>query len=89
MGPTQAFLPDEERKLLAELDLLGITLPERHGGGGRPLLDALVVIEEVAKVCQIAAFTIFEASRGRPESSTCSAPRSRRRSSCRRSRAVR
>lgn len=61
---TQAFLPDEQRKLLASLDLLGITLPERHGGGGRPLLDALVVIEEVAKVCQLAAFPVFEASTG-------------------------
>jgi alkylation response protein AidB-like acyl-CoA dehydrogenase len=61
---TQAFLPDEMRTLLASLDLIGITLPERHGGGGRPLLDALVVIEEVAKVCQLAAFPIFEASTG-------------------------
>ena len=61
---TQAFLPDEMRTLLASLDLLGITLPERHGGGGRPLLDALVVIEEVAKVSQLAAFPIFEASTG-------------------------
>ena len=61
---TQAFLSDEMRTLLASLDLLGITLPERHGGGGRPLLDALVVIEEVAKVSQLAAFPIFEASTG-------------------------
>jgi butyryl-CoA dehydrogenase len=59
-----SFLPDEERKALASLDLLGITLPEEHGGGGRPLLDALVVIEEVAKVSQLAAFPIFEASTG-------------------------
>ena len=58
------FLPDEERKRLASLDLLGITLPEEHGGGGRPLLDALLVIEEVAKVSQLAAFPIFEASTG-------------------------
>lgn len=59
-----AFLPDEERKRLAGLDLLGITLPEAHGGAGRPLLDALVVIEEIAKVCQLAAFPIFEAATG-------------------------
>ncbi len=59
-----AFFPDEERAGLGELGLLGITLPEQYGGGGRPLLDALVVIEEVAKVCQLAAFSIFEASTG-------------------------
>ena len=59
-----AFFPAEERARLGELDLLGITLPTEHGGGGRPLLDALVVIEEVAKVSQIAAFPIFEASTG-------------------------
>jgi len=59
-----AFLPDEERKRLASLDLLGITLPERYGGSERPLLDALIVIEEIAKSCQLAAFPIFEASTG-------------------------
>jgi len=58
-------LPDSERLRLAGLDLLGITLPEEHGGGGgRPLLDALIVIEEIAKCCQLAAFPIFEASTG-------------------------
>jgi butyryl-CoA dehydrogenase len=61
---SSASLPDLERKRLAELGLLGITLPEQHGGGGRPLLDALIVIEEVAKVSQLAAFPIFEASTG-------------------------
>jgi butyryl-CoA dehydrogenase len=59
-----SFLPDEERSRLASLDLLGITLPEEHGGGGRPLVDALIVIEEIAKVCQLAAFPVFEASTG-------------------------
>jgi alkylation response protein AidB-like acyl-CoA dehydrogenase len=59
-----ASFPDDERRRLGSLDLLGITLPEAFGGGGRPLLDALIVIEEVAKVCQLAAFSIFEASTG-------------------------
>lgn len=60
----RTHLPDEERARLGELDLLGIALPEAYGGGGRPLFDALIVIEEVAKVCQLAAFPIFEASTG-------------------------
>jgi alkylation response protein AidB-like acyl-CoA dehydrogenase len=59
-----AFLPDEERAHLGSLDLLGITLPEAYGGGGRPLAEALMVIEEIAKVCQLAAFPVFEASTG-------------------------
>ncbi len=57
-------LPNAERSALAALDLLGITLPEEHGGSGRPLIDALIVIEEVAKISQLAAFPIFEASTG-------------------------
>jgi alkylation response protein AidB-like acyl-CoA dehydrogenase len=59
-----SFLPSEERSRLGSLDLLGITLPERYGGGGRPLVDALIVIEEIAKACQLAAFPVFEASTG-------------------------
>ncbi|HUY74596.1 MAG TPA: acyl-CoA dehydrogenase family protein [Candidatus Dormibacteraeota bacterium] len=59
-----SHLPDEERLRLAGLDLLGITLPQECGGGGRPLLDALIVIEEIAKASQLAAFPIFEASTG-------------------------
>jgi butyryl-CoA dehydrogenase len=59
-----AFLPDAERKRLADLGLMGITIPEEFGGGGRPLLDALLVIEEIAKSCQLAAFPIFEANTG-------------------------
>jgi butyryl-CoA dehydrogenase len=57
-------LPEAERRRLAQLDLLAITLPAAYGGGGRPLLDALIVIEEIAKASQLAAFPIFEASTG-------------------------
>jgi butyryl-CoA dehydrogenase len=57
-------LPQSERTRLAELGLLALTLPEEYGGGGRPLLDALVVIEELAKASPIAAWPVFEASTG-------------------------
>jgi len=57
-------LPPEERERLAELDFLGITLPEEVGGQGRPLLDALVAIEEIAKRAPSAAFPVFEANAG-------------------------
>lgn len=60
----RTFLPDEEVKRLAELGFLGICLPEEFGGGGAPLMDALIVIEELAKECRPAAFQVFEANVG-------------------------
>ena len=57
-------LPDEERRRLADLDLIGITLPEQYGGSGRPLIDALLVIEELAKGSALAAWPTFEGSTG-------------------------
>jgi butyryl-CoA dehydrogenase len=56
--------PHEERRYLGSLGLLGICLPERFGGSGAPLKDALVVIEELAKECRPAAFQVFEANTG-------------------------
>jgi alkylation response protein AidB-like acyl-CoA dehydrogenase len=56
--------PREERQYLGSLGLLGICLPERFGGSGAPLLDALVVVEELAKECRPAAFQVFEANTG-------------------------
>jgi alkylation response protein AidB-like acyl-CoA dehydrogenase len=57
-------LPDEERSFLAELGLIGICLPEHYGGGGRPLMDALIVIEELSKVSLQGAMPVFEAATG-------------------------
>ena len=56
--------PLEERRYLGSLGLLGICLPEHLGGGGAPLIDALIVIEELAKECRPAAFQVFEANTG-------------------------
>jgi alkylation response protein AidB-like acyl-CoA dehydrogenase len=58
------FLPDEERSRLASLELLGLGLPEEHGGGGSDLLDVVLAIEELAKRNQVAAFQVFEANTG-------------------------
>jgi alkylation response protein AidB-like acyl-CoA dehydrogenase len=60
----RTFFPNSERRYLGELGLLGITLPEQYGGGGRPLMDALVVLEELAKASPLAAWPTFEASTG-------------------------
>lgn len=57
-------LAGDERGRLAELGLLGITLPVAYGGGGRPLIDAVIVLEELAKASMAAAWPVFEAATG-------------------------
>lgn len=57
-------MPIEERRNIAKLGLLALTLPEEYGGGGRPLLDALIVQEEFGRANPLAAWPIFEASAG-------------------------
>jgi alkylation response protein AidB-like acyl-CoA dehydrogenase len=57
-------LPAQARHALAQVDLIGVSLPSEVGGMGRPLADALIVIEEIAKVCQLAAWPVFEACTG-------------------------
>jgi alkylation response protein AidB-like acyl-CoA dehydrogenase len=59
----QAF-PADERRYLGSLGLLGICLPQQYGGSDAPLMDALIVIEELAKECRPAAFQVFEANTG-------------------------
>lgn len=55
------LLPQEHRLRLAEVGYLGMTLPEKYGGAGAPLIDSLNVLEELAKECIPAAFCVFEA----------------------------
>ncbi len=64
MDSKRAHLPTEDRRKIAGLGLLALPLPEEYGGGGRPLLDALIVQEEFAKANPLAAWPIFEASAG-------------------------
>src|ERR1700722_20354559 len=56
--------PSTERKRIAELGLLALALPEEYGGGGRPLIAALIVQEEFARASPLSAWPIFEASAG-------------------------
>lgn len=48
----------------AERGLLGITLPERFGGGGLTAFDAVLAMEELARVSTIASGPVFETSFG-------------------------
>ncbi len=54
----------ETIKKFSELGLLGINLPAIHGGHGLSHLDAVIVLEEVAKVSPAVAFPIFESCFG-------------------------
>lgn len=57
--PEHAF----EEKLVA-LGLYGLTLPEAYGGGGRELLDAVLCIEQLARVSPLCAAGVFESNVG-------------------------
>ncbi|OEU44841.1 MAG: hypothetical protein BBJ60_06270 [Desulfobacterales bacterium S7086C20] len=41
--------PLENMKKFAELGLLGLRIPKKYGGSGRGLLDAVIVLEQIAK----------------------------------------
>ena len=54
----------ELRKRYAELGYLGVNLDTRYGGGGMSHFDAVLVLEEIAKVSIAVAFPIFESCFG-------------------------
>lgn len=54
----------EIRKKYAELGYLGINLSGHYGGSGGTHLDAVIVLEEIAKVSIAVAFPIFESCFG-------------------------
>ena len=51
-------------KRYAQMGLLGVNLPKEYGGGGMSHFDAVLVLEEVAKISNAVAFPIFESSFG-------------------------
>lgn len=44
-------VPWENAKILAEQGLMGMTISEEDGGQGMSLIEAIIVMEEIAKVC--------------------------------------
>jgi alkylation response protein AidB-like acyl-CoA dehydrogenase len=54
----------ELRKRFAELGYLGVNLPTEYGGGGMSHFDAVLVLEELAKISIAVAFPIFESCFG-------------------------
>ena len=61
---TSQPLPDDWRRKYGELGFLGLNIPEQYGGVGAGKLEALLVMEEFAKISASTAFPIFEAAGG-------------------------
>src|SRR5436309_13822812 len=51
-------------KALTEARFVGMTIPENLGGQGRSFLDAVLVIEEMAKCCTVTARIVAETNMG-------------------------
>jgi alkylation response protein AidB-like acyl-CoA dehydrogenase len=51
--------PWENIRELAELGILGMSVPEEYGGSGLPVFDTALVLEEVAKVCYVTAMALM------------------------------
>src|SRR5262249_57363278 len=51
-------------RALAEAKFLGMTIPAQYGGQGRSFLDAVLVIEEMAKACTVTGRIIVETNMG-------------------------
>jgi len=57
-------VPDSMMERYAALGYLGINLPEAYGGHGLSHLDAVIVLEECAKISPAVAFPVFESCFG-------------------------
>src|SRR5215468_11917900 len=54
--------PWDNMKKLAEIGVLGMTVPEEYGGLGLPVFDTALLLEEIAKTCYVTAMaTLGEA----------------------------
>ena len=56
----QERFPEENRKRLAELGMMGICYPKEYGGGGHSYLAYIAVIEELAKHCSTTSVMLSE-----------------------------
>src|SRR4051812_9736486 len=51
-------------KALTDAKFVGMTIPTEYGGQGRSFLDAVLVIEEIAKCCTVTARIVVETNMG-------------------------
>lgn len=51
----EEVFPARSYARLREAGLLGLTIPEVYGGGGRPIIEGCIVVEELARCCASSA----------------------------------
>ncbi len=51
--------PHENMKALAALGVLGMAVPEEHGGLGLSVLDTVLVLEEIGRGCYVTAMAVL------------------------------
>ncbi|MDY7099558.1 MAG: acyl-CoA dehydrogenase family protein [Actinomycetota bacterium] len=51
----EEVFPARSYEKLREAGLLGLTVPEAYGGGGRPIVEGCIVVEELARCCASSA----------------------------------
>ena len=56
--------PSDNVEQLVQAGLMGMTIPTAYGGQGRPLIEAILVVEEMAKVCGITGRIVVEGNMG-------------------------
>ncbi|MFN3974035.1 MAG: acyl-CoA dehydrogenase family protein [Dehalococcoidia bacterium] len=56
--------PYENIPYLVRAGFMGMSLPTEYGGGGRPLLDAILVVEEIAAACATTGRIVVEGNTG-------------------------
>lgn len=56
--------PWDNVDVLKDAGFMGMTLPKKYGGRGASFLDAVLVVEEMAKVCGVTGRIVVEANMG-------------------------
>jgi len=51
--------PAENMKSLAKIGVLGMAVPQEYGGSGLGILDTVLVLEEISKVCYVTAMAVI------------------------------
>jgi len=59
VGYLNGAWPAENIQRLAELGVLGIAVPAEYGGAGLGVLDTVLVLEEISKVCYVTAMAVL------------------------------